>query len=154
MSTSYRERLWPGPLGWLLLAGGAGAAALVAQPLGAVGMTIAAGVAAAALVAGVWLTSATVAVVDGRLVAGQAQIPVHLLGEPAVLDRPSVLGAVGPGSDARDYVLLRSWLPGGVSLPVLDPQDPTPRWVVSTRHADRLAEAIAQAQAAHSEQIG
>ena len=43
---------------------------------------------------------------------------------------------------------------GGLRAVRLGPRDPAPPWGVPPRHADRLAEAIAQAQAAHSEQIG
>lgn len=152
--TPYRERLWPGPLGWFLVVATGVVGGVALTPVGRGAMIAGAVVTLVVAVGGAVLTTATVEVRDGELVAGRARIPVHLLGEPVALDRAEVLAALGPGSDARDYVLLRSWLPGGVAVPVRDPADPTPRWLVSSRSAADLAAAIARAQAAHSEQIG
>jgi hypothetical protein len=150
----YRERLWPGPFGWAMIAAAAAVAAVTVSPLGTGAMVLASAATLAVLVAGVLLTSPTVAVREGELVAGAAHIPVGLLGEPRVIDRAGVHAALGPGSDARDFALVRSWLPGAVLVPVVDPADPTPQWLVSSRRAAELASAIQQAQAAHSEQIG
>ena len=91
-----------------------------------------------------------VAVVDGALIAGRARIPVHLLGRAAALDRAGVREAMGPGLDARAYVCLRAWVGRAVRVDVVDEQDPTPYWVVSTRHPQQLLAAIEQARAARS----
>jgi len=150
----YRERLWPGPLGWFLVAVAAVVGGVALTPVGRGAMLAGGLVTLVVAVGGAVRTTASVEVRDGELVAGRARIPVRLLGEPVALDRAEVLAALGPGSDARDFVLLRSWLPGAVVVPVHDPADPTPRWLVSSRHAADLAAAITRAQAAHSEQIG
>jgi hypothetical protein len=152
--TPYRERLWPGPLGWSFVLAAAVVGGVALTPVGRTAMVLGALVTLLVAVGGAVLTTATVEVRGGELVAGHARIPVRLLGEPVALYRAEVLAALGPGSDARDFVLLRSWLPGGVVVPVHDPADPTPQWLVSSRHAADLAAAIARAQAAHSEQIG
>lgn len=151
----YRERLWPGPLGWIAVVGAAATLGVATAPVGpAAGPVV--GVATLVLgVLGALGTSARVEVRGGELVAGRAHIPAALLGTGSVLDRAQVHAALGPGSDARDFVLVRSWLPGAVAVPVTDPADPTPRWIVSSRHPARLLDAIdAARQAAHSEQIG
>lgn len=150
----FRERLWPRAWGWVMVAAAAGVAALTVLPLGAGAMALASSGTLVVLLGGVLLTSPTVAVRDGELVAGAAHIPVRLLGEPRVIDRAGVHAALGPGSDARDFALVRASLPGAVVVPVADPADPTPQWLVSSRRAAELAAAIRQAQAAHSEQIG
>lgn len=154
---AFRERLWPGPFGWSVLAGFGvfGFIALVPVDLTAAVVT-------AVLVLGVGVllavrAAAVVAVVDGQLVAGSARIPVRVLGSVEVLHRAGVRAALGPGSDARTYTCLRSWVPGGVLVEVRDPDDPTPAWLVSSRRPVALASAIEAArgrpQAAHSEQI-
>ncbi len=153
-ATTYSERLWPGPLGWVMVLAATGMGVLTVTPLGRTAQLVAGVVVLVLLAAGVWFTSAGVEVRDGELVAGRARIPVQLLGVPRVLDRDEMLAALGPGSDARDFALVRSWLPAAVQVEVLDPADPTPRWLVSTRRATELAAAIVAAQAAHSEQIG
>lgn len=151
---TYRERLWPGPLGWAMLVGAVAVTAVAVVPVGRTAVALTGALTAAVLAGGVWLTTPVVEVSDAVLRAGTARIPVDLLGRPSVLDRTGVRTALGPGSDARDFVLLRSWLPGAVSAPVLDPADPTPRWLICSRHPDQLAEALRAAQEAHSEHTG
>lgn len=157
-SVGYLERLLPGPLGWAFVAG---FALFVLVALLPVAPPVAAVVAAVTLVAGavaVAATSALVVVRDGQLRAGRARIPVELLGTGRVLDRDEARAVLGPGSDARVFACYRSWLPGAVLLEVVDPQDPTPAWLVSSRSPARLLAAVeaarGDAQAAHSEQIG
>lgn len=154
----HDERLWPGPGGWAAVVGFALVVLIALVP---VDPTIAAVVAVAtAVVAGtlVAVTSPRVTVADGVLRAGRAHIPVGLLGEPRVLDRAGVRAALGPGSDARAFACLRSWLPGAVEVAVVDPADPTPTWLVSSRRPTTLRDALLaeqrRGQAAHSEQIG
>lgn len=154
-AASHRERLWPGPLGWSFVLGFAvfafitllpvdGTAAVVA---GAVGLVTGAVVAVR--------TSAVVAVHDGELHAGRARIPVSALGAARTLDREGVRRALGPGSDARTFACLRAWVPGAVEVDVVDPADPTPRWLVSSRRPSALLAALeGERQAAHSEQMG
>ncbi len=153
---SFDERLWPGPLGWAAVLAFAAVLAMTMAPVRA-WLAVAVGLTALVLglVAAV-ASSARVRIADGVLAAGRAHIPVTLLGAGEVLDREGVRAALGPGSDARDFVVLRSWLRRAVSVPVVDPADPTPRWVVSTRRPEALLAALeaARAQAAHSEQIG
>jgi hypothetical protein len=154
----FVERLLPGPLGWSFVLG---FALFVLVALVPVQPVVAAVVAAATFVVGIAAVAATSAVVsvrDGWWRAGRARIPVGLLGEGRVLDRDEARAALGPGSDARLFACYRSWLPGAVLVPVLDPEDPTPAWLVSSRQPARLLAAIeatrGTTQAAHSEQIG
>lgn len=153
----YRERLWPSPLGW---AGLLGFAVLCGVALWPVGVAVAVGgglAVAVALLVGAAASSPLVEVRPGELVAGRARIDLAWLGDEQVLDRTAVRAALGPGSDARAYVVLRAWLPGAVTARVLDPADPTPSWLVSSRAPERLVAAMRAArgaQAAHSEQIG
>lgn len=148
----YVERLWPGPLGWALVAGSAVAAGIIGVPVHPVAALVAAGVTLAVAVLVAVRTAPVVRVQAGVLQAGAARIPVSVLGDPVALDREGVRRALGPGSDARAFVCLRAWLPGGVTVPVQDPADPTPSWLVSTRRPAALASAIAAARQAHSEQ--
>ena len=147
----HTERLWPGPLGWLLVPVAAALAAVVLLPVHPVASVVGAGVTlVAALVAAV-ASAPVVAVGGGELRVGRAHIPVTALGHPAALDRDGVRAALGPGSAARTFVRVRPWVRGAVHVPVTDPADPTPSWLVSSRHPDGLASAIVEAQA-HSVQ--
>jgi hypothetical protein len=86
--------------------------------------------------------AARVSVRDGWFRAGRAQIPVSLLGTPVALDAPASRRLAGVDADARAYLLLRAYVRRSVQVPVLDPADPAPYWLVSTRHPDRVVEAL------------
>ncbi|HEX6248055.1 MAG TPA: DUF3093 domain-containing protein [Nocardioidaceae bacterium] len=90
--------------------------------------------------------AARVRVEDGVLVAGQAQIPVSLLADPVALDQEATRLLAGRDADARAYLLIRPYLKRAVRVAVTDPADPTPYWLVSTRHPDALVDALTSAR--------
>lgn len=145
---SYRERLFPG-IGLftavLLLAP---AVALVTLPIAA-NAAVPAGVVAYLLVAvTLLLLSPTVRVADGVLVAGRAQIPVDQLGEIELLGAEGLRAALGPSLDARSYLLVRGWIHRGVRIANIDPADPAPYWIITTRRPQALADAVEAARTA------
>jgi len=83
--------------------------------------------------------SAEVAVVDGELRAGRARIPVALLADAEPLDEEAARRLLGVEADARAFLLVRPYLPLAVRVQVEDPSDPTPYWVMATRHPGVLA---------------
>ncbi len=99
-------------------------------------------------VVALWWTSPVVEVADGELRAGRAHVPASLLGQVTTLDADAMRVQLGPRLDARAYVCLRAWARTGVHVVLEDPQDPTPYWLVSTRHPQRLADAVRAAHAA------
>lgn len=146
--TTYRERLVPGPAGVgavVLFAVMSGLVVLVSNTVAAIVTTVAVLVVGLALVA---LTSPVVEVRGGELHAGRAHIPVDLLGTVEVLDAEGVRTALGPGYDPRSFACLRTWTKGAVTAPVVDPADPTPSWLVSTRRPAALQAAIDAARRA------
>jgi len=84
-----------------------------------------------------------VAVDSGTLWAGRAHLPLDLVGDVEVLDPAALRRVMGVDADARAFVVFRAYCRGAVKLEVADPRDPTPYWVVSTRHPDRLSRALA-----------
>lgn len=83
--------------------------------------------------------AARISVVDGMFEAGRARIPVRLLADPEPLDAAQARRAAGVEADARAYLLIRPFAPRAVRVRVVDPDDPTPYWLVSTRHPRVLA---------------
>jgi hypothetical protein len=83
--------------------------------------------------------SAHIVVSDGVLQAGRARIPVDLLAEPVALDAARTRAVAGVEADARAYLLLRPYIQRSVRVRVVDPADPTPYWLLSTRHPRTLA---------------
>ncbi len=142
----YRERLSPSL--WFLVA------AAVCGPMAALvfarfDTTIALIVGAVVGVAIVWLLiigSPSVSVRDGELIAGRAHIDANLLGEPEILTGDDARLARGRDLDPRAWHVIRGGIDGIVRIPVLDADDPTPVWIISTRTPDRLAAAIRRAQ--------
>lgn len=144
----YHERLWPSPAVWALVPANALVLTLVFLPVGRTAALAGAVVGAVATLLLLVRSTATLQVADGVLTAGRARIPVELVGPAQLLDAGTMRRATGPELDARAYLLLRGWLRRGVRVPVLDPQDPTPYWLLSSRRPEWLAAALAQARAA------
>lgn len=147
---TFEERLWPGPLGWGLTASFGLLLGVVLVPVSVPLAVTVAVVGLTAALGAMVVATPRVAVVDGLLLAGRARIPVDLLGDATVLDRAGVRAAMGPELDARAYVCLRAWVGSAVRVEVVDEQDPTPYWVVSTRHPQELLVAIGQARGPRS----
>jgi hypothetical protein len=142
----YRERL--GPSLWILVSAAVAGpmAALVFSPIDTTLALLIGAVVAVAVVAVLVAGSPVVSVKDGELRAGRARIDVALLGEPTALTGEEARTARGPGLDPRAWHVIRGGIDAVVVVPVTDPDDPTPAWVVSTRTPDRLVAAVRRAQ--------
>ncbi|MCX4515175.1 DUF3093 domain-containing protein [Streptomyces sp. NBC_01619] len=139
----YDERLTAPRSWWLITVMVALSGGLVLLPLGPVPMLgglIAAGALAAAAVSS--YGSARIRVVADSLVAGDARIPVSALGEAEVLDAEEARAWRSYKADPRAFMVLRSYVPTAVRVPVTDPQDPTPYVYVSTRDPRGLVAAL------------
>lgn len=86
--------------------------------------------------------SARIEVRDGSLYAGPAHITLDLLGHAEALDAANTRRVAGVDADARAFLLLRPYLKRSLKVEVLDPADPTPYWLLSTRRPVQLAEAL------------
>jgi hypothetical protein len=143
------ERLWPSAWVWLATLVMAGFCAAVALPFGdvPVGITFV----VAELLMGTLLLSASpvVGLRSGEFVAGRAHVPVSMLGEVAALDDAQLHHALGPGLDARAHLCLRGWIRSGLRLDLVDPQDPTPYWLVSCRRPEAMLEAVEESRRAN-----
>jgi hypothetical protein len=101
-----------------------------------------------AAVAGLWwLGRIRVAVVAGELLVDDARLPVRFVADAVPLDEAGRRGLLGPHADPLAFVVQRPWVPGAVQVVLDDPADPTPYWLVSTRHPERLAAALAPRRA-------
>lgn len=140
----YTERLFV-PLRWwvqtTMLLASLWLAFVVATPLWVANLAVG-GLAVVVLVLLLLLGGVRVGVDDGHLLAGPARIPVHLLGEAEALDAAGTRRVHGVDADARAFLLTRPYLKRSVRVAVLDPEDPAPYWLVSTRHPDRLVAAL------------
>ena len=90
-----------------------------------------------------WYGDARVIVEDGWFRAGRARIEAKYVGDVAALDAEQTRLVAGRDADARAYLLLRPYLKRAVQVTIVDPADPTPYWLVSSRHPEALAGALA-----------
>ena len=77
-----------------------------------------------------------------ELWAGPAHLPVDLITRSAEVPRSAKSAALGRQLDPAAYVLHRAWIGPMVLIVLDDPDDPTPYWLVSCRHPDRVLAAL------------
>jgi hypothetical protein len=82
----------------------------------------------------------------GLLAYGAARVTVEgaHLGRSSALDAEATRRISGVEADARAYLLLRPYLKRAVQVEIVDPADPTPYWLISTRHPDELARVLTE----------
>jgi hypothetical protein len=144
--TVYRERLMPTVWMYIFIALVFPATMLVFLPISApVGVAVAVLLYVGAIGALIY-TAPVIEVAGGELRAGRAHIPVSLLGAPAAFTDEEATLERGRRLDARAYLCIRGWVKPVVRVPVTDPADPAPYWLVSTRTPKKLIAAIERSQ--------
>jgi hypothetical protein len=138
----YREKLWPTP--WiyaatlLLVPASVLVLAPVSMPAG-----IATGVILyLAVIAALSLTAPVIEVDEGMLRAGRAEISLAYTGEAVPALEGDARIERGTGLDARAFLVIRGWVQPVVKVPITDPSDPAPYWLLSSRRPKELAAAI------------
>lgn len=145
LPVTYRERLWPNLTINLVILGAAASLWVLLLPFNpamAIWVSLAFAVGALIVAAAV---SPVVEVRDGVLRAGKAQIPTSALGSAELVGQDERAAQLRSELDLKAYVLLRAWVKTMVKVPVVDPADPTPYWLVSTRHPEKLLAVLNQA---------
>jgi hypothetical protein len=79
--------------------------------------------------------------------AGPAHLPAGVISRSAEIPSSAKSAALGRQLDPAAYVLHRAWVGPLVLLVLDDPDDPTPYWLVSTRHPERVLAALRNAPA-------
>jgi len=89
-----------------------------------------------------WLGAARVEIRDGILYAGPATIPLSKVSSAESLDKDATRRVHGIEADARAFLVTRPYIPRAVKVVLDDPDDPTPYWLISSRHPHQLAAAV------------
>jgi hypothetical protein len=93
-----------------------------------------------------WFGKNEVRVVVGsgetELWVGAAHLPVSVVARSAKVPKSAKSAALGRQLDPAAYVVHRAWVGPMVLLVLDDPDDPTPYWLVSCRHPDRVLAAL------------
>jgi hypothetical protein len=99
----------------------------------------------------VWFSKTEVRVVGGgagdpdaetELWVGAAHLPVSVISRSAEVPRSAKSAALGRQLDPAAFVVHRAWVGPMVLVVLDDPDDPTPYWLVSSRHPDRVLSAL------------
>lgn len=139
---AYRERLWPSPWVFVATALVIPAALLVFLPISEPAGIAVAVVLYGAIVVVLVATTPLVEVADAEFGAGRAHLPLAVVKSATAFEGADAVAERGVRLDARAYLLIRGWVPGVVRVELDDPSDPTPYWLVSSRHPRRLAAAL------------
>jgi hypothetical protein len=136
---TYRERLWA-PLSWavITLAG----AVLVAVSFQE-SLLLLVGLPLLGVLALVVLSRDQLRVDDGVLHVPGARAPITAFGPAEVLDRKALRQWMGVRAQRDAWVRVKPWARNAVLLPVDDPDDDTPYWLIGTRRPIDLAVAVA-----------
>ena len=145
--TTYRERL-TAPLswwiavvafglvwGWIMLVGDQPARSPSARPC------------SATVVAGALVWSYGSVVVESGPDGPPGRIgppPPSDIGSVEALDARGFREQLGPQADARAWLRTRPYIEAGVRVDVVDPSDPTPYWLVSSRRPEAVVAALGQ----------
>jgi Protein of unknown function (DUF3093) len=143
----YRERLWPSP--WLFVATALviPASLLVFLPISVPAGIVTAIILYSGCVGLLVFGAASIEVTTSTLVAGRARLPISIVGTVESFSGVEAQLERGQRLDARAWLMIRGWVSPVVKVSLLDDQDPTPYWIVSTRHPDSLQAAIMKAKA-------
>jgi hypothetical protein len=139
---AYRETLRVPTVWWLLGLGLAATVWWVCFVVTPASVAAVAGLVTAGLASWALLRLGSVRIETGHdgLRAGRATLPWRYVGPSLPLDREETRRQLGADADARAYLVLRGYCAESVKVYVDDEADPTPYWLLSTRHPRALAE--------------
>lgn len=140
----FRERLLPKWWVWLAITGVVGGVAIAyAYALGprAGWLLFTLGILLA--FAGLLASAPKIIVTSSGLRAGRATLPSEWIGKVSALDQTTSDAARTTQADPRSHMLLRTLAaPRVVLIEVIDPEDPHPYWLISSRRPEQLADAL------------
>ncbi|MEU5873674.1 DUF3093 domain-containing protein [Glycomyces sp. NPDC047369] len=144
----YAERMSLPVAGWLAVL----ALAVIAAALSNMGdlrwwrVAASAVVLVVPLVGAWWMGRLPVRVVEGPdgvwLHVDDARLPMSAVASVEVLEPVAYSDALGVAQHPLAFAVQRPWLNRGVRIVLDDPEDPTPYWIVSSRHPKRLRDAM------------
>jgi hypothetical protein len=137
--TTFRERLWVAP-SWVAIT--LGAAVLIAVSFRQE-LLLLVGLPLLAVLLLLWLSRDELRVESGTLRVPGARAPITAFGPAEVLDRAALRQRMGVRADRDAWVRVKPWARSGLLVPVDDPADDTPYWLLGTRRPVDLAVALA-----------
>ena len=97
-------------------------------------------------------TAATIAIIDlafamrstisfdgNELRIDRAHIDIKYLGDAKILDSSAMRLLRTRDADPAAYLAIKFWAPVGVKITVVDPRDPTPYWLITSKRGEEIA---------------
>jgi hypothetical protein len=94
----------------------------------------------------IWVGRIRVTVAGDEFLVDDCRLPVAVISDVVALDTAGKREALGVGAHPLAFVIQRPWIGPAVQVLLDDPADPTPYWVISTRHPVELATALLAAR--------
>ena len=86
------------------------------------------------------------------LVTGQANLPHTVVSRSLAVPATAKRNAMGRQLDPAAFVVSHGWVPEMVMLVLDDPEDPTPYWLVASKHPEQLLAAFLPEQQSDADQ--
>ena len=74
-----------------------------------------------------------------ELRVGKVVISRNLIGQPQVITKAEIFMERGPKLDPAAHKVFQGSVKTAIKIPIADPEDPTPYWLISTRNPNELA---------------
>lgn len=84
----------------------------------------------------------TIVISATELRVGRAVVPRNLIGEPLAITKDQIFSERGPNLNPAAHKVFQGTVKTAVKIPINDPLDPTPYWLVSTRNPSKLVEIL------------
>jgi len=88
------------------------------------------------------LRAPTIELSQLELRVGRVGIFRNLIGEAEVISKDRIFLERGPNLDPGAHKVFQGSVKTAIKIAILDPEDPTPYWLISTRKPDKLAELL------------
>ncbi len=100
-------------------------------------------VASEILIVGVSISFAPIIEVSAKsLRVGRVRVPTAQIGEVSNISKSDAFSERGPNLDIKSFSRFQIGVRGLVKIQIVDPNDPTPYWLLSTKRPKQLVQAL------------
>ena len=81
----------------------------------------------------------TITLDGNELRIDRAHIETKYLGKVTILDSEAMRLLRTRDADPAAYLAIKFWTPTGIKIQVIDPRDPTPYWLITSKRGENIA---------------